>query len=66
MVLFHKRFSEENLNLINEIIAEHRKVMVIEAVTTSSNEDDSGEPGADASNQLSLDDRVKPVDWQED
>ena len=66
MVLFHKRFSEENLKLINEIIAEHGKVMVIEAVTTSSNEDDSGEPGADAGNQLSLDDRVKPVDWQED
>ncbi len=39
--------------------------MVIEAVTTLSDEDDSGDPGADAGNQLSLDDLVKPVDWPE-
>jgi IS5 family transposase len=39
--------------------------MVIEAVTTLSDEDDSGDPDADAGNQLSLDDLVKPVDWPE-
>ena len=65
MVHFHKRFSEEDLNRINEIIAERGKAMVIEAVTTLSDEDDSGDPDADAGNQLSLDDLVKPVDWPE-
>ena len=62
MVHFRKRFSEEDLNRINEIIAERGKAMVIEAVTTLSDEDDSGDPDADAGNQLSLDDLVKPVD----
>ena len=36
--------------------------MVIEAVTTLSDEDDSGDPGAEAGNQRSLDDLVKPVE----
>ena len=36
--------------------------MVTEAVTTLSDEDDSGDPDADAGNQLSLDYLVKPVD----
>ena len=39
--------------------------MMNEAVTTLSDEDDSDDPGADAGNQLSLDDLVKPVDWPE-
>ena len=39
--------------------------MVIEAMSTLSDEDDSGDPGADACNQPSLNDLVKPVDWPE-
>ena len=65
MVHFRKRFSEEDLNRINEMIAERGKAMVIEAVSTLSDEDDSGDPGADAGNQLSIDDLVKPIDWPE-
>jgi IS5 family transposase len=39
--------------------------MVIEAMSTLSDEHDSGDPGADAGNQPSLDDLVKPDDWPE-
>ena len=39
--------------------------MMIEAVTTLSDEDDSGDPGADAGNQLSIDDLLKSADWPE-
>jgi len=39
--------------------------MVIEALSTLADEDDSGDPGADAGNQPSLDDLVKPDDWPE-
>ena len=39
--------------------------MVIEAVSTLSNQDDSGDSDADAGNQLALDDLVKPADWPE-
>jgi hypothetical protein len=48
-----------------EIIAERGKAMVIEAETTLSHEDDSGDPAVDAGNQLSLGDQVNPVDWPE-
>ena len=65
MVHFRKRFSEEDLKRINELIAERGKAMVIEAVSSLSDDDDSGAPGADAATQISLDDFVKPADWPE-
>ena len=65
MVHFRKRFTKEDLNRINELIAERGKAMVIEAVSTLSNQDDSGDSDADAGNQLALDDLVKPADWPE-
>jgi len=40
--------------------------MVIEAMSSLPDDDDSGDPGADAVNQISLDDFVKPADWPED
>jgi hypothetical protein len=40
--------------------------MVIEALSSLPNDDDSDDPGADAVNQISLDDFVKPADWPED
>jgi hypothetical protein len=40
--------------------------MVMEAVASAADEHNSDEPGADADNQLSLDDLVKPVVWHED
>jgi hypothetical protein len=65
MVHFRNRFSEKDLKRINELIAERGKAMV-EAVASLPNDDDSEDPGADAVNQISLDDFVKPADWPED
>ena len=55
MVHFRKRFSEEELSRINELIAARGKAMVIEAISRL--------PDDDAGNQLSLDNFVKPADW---
>ena len=41
MVNFRKRFSEEDLNRINELIAERGKAMMIEAVSSLPDDDDS-------------------------
>jgi hypothetical protein len=60
---FRKRFSEDNINQINELIAERGKEMVMEALASQPNDDDSDDPDADAGKQLSLDELVKPVDW---
>ena len=66
MVHFRKRFSEEELNRINELIAVRGNAMVIEAVASLLDEDDSDDPDSDAGNQLAIDDLVKPEDWPED
>jgi hypothetical protein len=65
MVHFRKRFSEEDLNRINELIAERGKAMVMDAVASLPNDDDSDDPDADAGQQLTLDELVKPADWPE-
>jgi hypothetical protein len=39
--------------------------MVIEAVSSLQDDDDSDDPGADAGTQISIDDFVKPADWPE-
>ena len=65
MVHFRKRFSEEDLKRINELIAERGKAMVIEAVLSLQDDDNSDDPGADAGTQISIDDFVKPADWPE-
>jgi hypothetical protein len=39
--------------------------MVMEAVASLPDDDDTADPDADAGNQLSLDDFVKPADWPE-
>ena len=66
MVHFRKRFSEEDLRRINELIAERGKAMVMAAVESRSDDDEPDDPDpADAGHQLSLDDFVKPVDWPE-
>jgi hypothetical protein len=65
MVHFRKRFSQEDLKRMNEFIADRGKAMVMEAVESLSDDDDSDDPGTDAGNQLSLDELVKPADWPE-
>jgi len=42
------------------------KAMVMEAVASAAEDQNSDDPGAYADNQLTLDDLVKPVDWPED
>jgi hypothetical protein len=39
---------------------------VIEALSSLQDDENSGDPGAEAGNQLSIDDFVKPADWPED
>ena len=65
MVHFRKRFSEEDLKRVNELIAERGMAMVIEAVSSRQDEDHSGDPGGDAGSQMSIDDFVKPAEWPE-
>jgi len=65
MVHFRKRFSEEDLKRINELIVERGKAMVREAVSTHSDDGGSDDPGADGGTQISIDDFVKPPDWPE-
>ena len=66
MVHFRKRFSEEDLNRITELIVERGKAMVMEAVASTAEDQNSDDPGAHAGTQISLDDLVKPADWPED
>ena len=66
MVHFRKRFSDEDLKRINELIAERGKALVMEAVSKLPEDADCDDPGADARSQLSLDELVKHTDWQED
>ena len=65
MVHFRNRFSEEDLKRTNELIAERGKAILIEAVSSLEDDGDSGDPNAEAGNQLSIDDLVKPADWPE-
>ena len=65
MVHFRRRFSEEDLKRINELIVERGKAMVMDAVSTHSDDGGSDNPGADGGTQISIDDFVKPADWPE-
>jgi len=65
MVHFRKRFSEDELGRVNELIAERGKEMVMEVLASLPDQDSTDEPDEDAENQLSLDDFVKPSDWPE-
>jgi IS5 family transposase len=64
MVHIRNRFSEDDLKRMNELIAERGKAMLIEAVMSFQDDDDSGDP-AESGNQVSLDDLVKPAEWPE-
>ena len=65
MVLFRKRFSDEDLKRINKLVVQRGKEMLIEAVINAADGDDSDDQGPNADDQLSLDDLVKPADWPE-
>ena len=63
MVHFRKRFSQEDLKRINELIAERGKAMVIEAMSSLNDDNDPDDPGADLGTQMTIDDFVKPAEW---
>jgi hypothetical protein len=65
MVHSRKRFSDEDLKRIDELVVERGKAMLIEAVVDASDVDDSGGQGPSSEDQLSLDELVKPADWRE-
>ena len=65
MVHFRKRFSDEDLRRINELVVQRGKAMLIESVMNAVDGDDSDDQGPNADDQLSLDDLVKPADWPE-
>jgi transposase, IS5 family len=65
MVQFRKRFSEEDLKRINELIVEPGKAMVMEAVSPHPDDDGSDDPGAGPGNQITLVDLMKPAGWPE-
>jgi hypothetical protein len=66
MVHFRKRFSDEDLRHINELVVQRGKEMLIDAAASQSHDDDdsSGEDQDDG-DQLSLDSLIKPADWPE-
>ena len=45
------------------MIAQRGKVIVTEVASSLPDDDNSGDPGANTGNQLSLVDHVKPADW---
>ena len=65
MVHFRKRFSQEDLKRIHELIAERGEATVIEAMSSLNYDDDPDDLGADEGSQMSIDDFVKPADWPE-
>lgn len=66
MVHFRKRFSDEDLRRINELVVQRGKEMLIESIKNQVDDDDSDQQGPNAGDQLSLDDLVKPADWPEE
>jgi IS5 family transposase len=62
MVHFRKRFSEEDLKRIKELLVQRGKAMLIEAVMNAVDGDDTDDQGPNADVQLSLDDLVKPAE----
>jgi hypothetical protein len=52
MVHFRKRFSEEELSRINDLIAKGGQAMVMEAVTSTQDDDDTDDPDAGAGTHL--------------
>ena len=55
---FRKRFSDEDLRQINELVVQRGKEMLIEAAATQSHDDSSGDDKDDG-DQLSLDSLIK-------
>jgi hypothetical protein len=66
IVHFRKRFSDEDLRRINELVVQRGKEILMEALAAQSDDDDNSKD-QDSGNgeQLSLDALIKPADWPE-
>jgi hypothetical protein len=67
MVHFRKRFSDDDLRRINEVVVQRGKEMLVEAAASQCYDDeDSNGDGSGSGDQLSLDGLIKPADWPEE
>jgi hypothetical protein len=66
MVHFLKRFSDDDIRRINELVVQRGKDMLLKALAERSddNESDGGQPD-DRCDQLAIDELIKPSDWPE-
>ena len=66
MVHFRKRFSDDDIRRINELVVQRGKDMLLAALAERSddNESDGGQPD-DRCDQLAIDELIKPSDWPE-
>ena len=65
MVHFRKRSSEDDLRRINELVVRRGKEMLVEVIASLCDEDDSDDTDPGTSEQLSMDNVIKPADWPE-
>ena len=62
---FCKRSSEDDLRRINELVVRRGKEMLVEVIASRCDEDDSDDTDLGTSEQLSMDNVIKPADWPE-
>ena len=65
MVHFRKRYSDDDLRRINELVVQRGKEMLVEVIASQPEEDDSDDQDSGNEGQLSIDDFIKPADWSE-
>lgn len=65
MVHFRKRYSDDDLRRINELVVQRGKEMLAEVISSQPDEDDSDDGYSGNGEQLSIDDFIKPADWPE-
>ncbi|QPN67090.1 IS5 family transposase [Synechococcus sp. CBW1006] len=66
MVHFRKRFSDEDLRLINELVVQRGKEILLEALAQAADDDDHDDRDSSGGGaQLELDALIKPADWPE-
>ena len=65
IVHFRKRYSDDDLRRINELVVQHGKDMLAEFIASQPDEDDSDDQDSSDGGRLSIDDFIKPADWPE-
>ena len=65
MVHFRKRYSDDDLRRINELVVQRGKEMLVEVIASQLVEDDSDDQDSGNEGQLSINDFINPADWPE-